>query len=77
MVAGFEILVASPAAKNLVREGKTHQLRNVILGGSAEGMQTLESSLNQLVTARLVSVEEAAARAIFPKEIRAPMARAS
>ena len=77
VVAAFEILIANPAVKNLVREGKTHQLRNVMLGGAAEGMQTLEASLNQLVAAGLVSAPDAEARAIFPKEIRTPLSRAS
>jgi twitching motility protein PilT len=70
LVAAFEVLVANPAVKNLIREGKTHQLRNIIMGGSSEGMQTLETSLNQLVAAQLVSVEEAIARAVQPREIR-------
>ena len=46
MVAAFEVLLANQAVRNLVREGKTHQLRNVMHGGRAEGMLTLETSLN-------------------------------
>jgi twitching motility protein PilT len=77
MAAAFEILLATPAVKNLVREGKTHQLRNIMLGGATDGMQTLEMSLNRLVANGVVSAEDAAMRAVVPKEIRAAMARAS
>jgi twitching motility protein PilT len=70
LVGAFEVLIANPAVRNLVRDGKTHQLRNVMLGATNEGMQTLESSLNQLVAAQLVSVEEAIARAVQPRDIR-------
>ena len=70
LIGAFEVLVANPAVRNLVREGKSHQLRNVMLSASNEGMQTLETSLNQLVAAQLVSVEEAIARAVQPRDIR-------
>ena len=56
--------------RNLVREGKTHQLRNVMHGGRAEGMLTLETSLNERIDAGLISVDEALSRSLFPKEIR-------
>jgi twitching motility protein PilT len=77
MIAAFEILVGTSAVRGLVREGKTHQLRNTMMSSVADGMQTLEASLNQLVAAGLVSRDDAVARAIHPKEIRPPMLRAS
>ncbi len=77
MVAAFEILMATSAVRGLVREGKTHQLRNAMMGGSADGMQTLEMSLNQLVAAGMVTVDDAVGRAIHPKEIRHIVRRAS
>ena len=49
LVAAFELLVANNAIRALVREGKTHQIRNVLAAGRAEGMCTLEMWLNQLV----------------------------
>ena len=70
MVAAFEVLIANHAVRNLVREGKTHQLRNVMHGGRADGMLTLETSLNELIAAGLISVDEALSRSLFPKEIR-------
>ena len=70
MVAAFELLISNQAAKNLVREGKTHQLRNVMHGNRADGMLTLEASLNERIDAGLITVEEALARTMYPREIR-------
>ena len=68
-VAAFEILVASLAVRNLIKEGKTRQIRNVILTGRKQGMQTLEMSLSELVRRDLVSYEDAVSRSLFPDEI--------
>lgn len=48
-VAAHEILVATPAVRNLIREGKTAQLHSVMQTGVGQGMQTLDSSLQGLV----------------------------
>jgi len=69
-VAAFEVLTATYAAKNIIREGRTTQLRNLIATGSSDGMQTLESSLSALVKADVISYEEAVARTMYPNEIR-------
>jgi twitching motility protein PilT len=69
MVAVFEVLVATPAVRNLIREGKTYQLRNVLVTGAQDGMITLEQSLSELVQSGDVSYEDAAARSIYPKDI--------
>jgi twitching motility protein PilT len=72
MVAAYEVLVATPAARNLIKEGKTHQLRNVLVTGQREGMVTLEQSLSQLVQAGTVRYEDAVPRSLYPKEIDMP-----
>jgi twitching motility protein PilT len=69
MVAAYEVLVANPAVRNLIKEGKTHQLRNSLVTGSREGMVTLEQSLSVLVQQGIVSEEEALARSLYPKDI--------
>ena len=46
MVAAYELMVGVPAVRNLIREGKTRQLRNVVTTHRADGMQTLEESLS-------------------------------
>jgi twitching motility protein PilT len=60
--AALEILLGTPAVRNLIREGKTHQLPSVMQVGGKHGMQTLESALIELVTAGTISVEEARSR---------------
>jgi twitching motility protein PilT len=69
MVAAYEVLVANSAARNLIKEGKTHQLRNVLVTGQREGMVTLEQSLTALVQAGVVDYEDAVPRSLYPKEI--------
>jgi twitching motility protein PilT len=72
MVAAHEVLIANSPVRNLVKEGKTNQLRNQLVTGQNVGMQTIELSLNELVTSGLVSYEEASARSIYPREIEQP-----
>jgi twitching motility protein PilT len=72
MVAAYEVLVANSAARNLIKEGKTHQLRNVLVTGQREGMVTLEQSLSALVQAGVVRHEDAVPRSLYPKEIDMP-----
>jgi len=72
LVAAFELLLANNAVRNLIRDGKTHQLRNVMMGSRADGMTTLENSLNELVASGAITYEEACARSMFEKEINRP-----
>ena len=68
-VAAFEVLVATHATRSLIRDGKSNQLRNVLLTGQADGMQTLEMALSDLVAKGVVSYEEALNRSLYPKEV--------
>lgn len=61
-VAAFELLVATQAVRNLVREGKSHQLVSAIQTGGRYGMCTMESSLRRLLDAHMISEEEYRAR---------------
>ncbi len=54
-----EILVATPAVRNIIREGKTHQLDAVIQTGADQGMQSMDRTLVALVQAGSVTFEEA------------------
>ena len=47
-VAAFEILISTPAVRNLIREGKSHLIENCLQTGQAFGMQTMENSLKEL-----------------------------
>ena len=76
MVAAYEVLVANSPVRNLIKDGKSNQLRNQVITGQSVGMQTLELSLNELVHEGLVSYDEAVARSGFPREIDRPVAAA-
>jgi twitching motility protein PilT len=73
-VAAFEVLVATPAVRNLIRENKVGQLRNVMVTSSDDGMCTIEAALGWLVRAGLITLEDAMARSMFPEEVRNPRA---
>jgi twitching motility protein PilT len=78
MVAAYEVLVATSAVRNLVKEGKTHQLRNSLVTGAQDGMVTLEQSLSMLVQNGVISYEDAATRSLYPRDIEVhPRLRAS
>jgi twitching motility protein PilT len=72
LVAAFEVLLANSAVRNLVHEGKSNQLRNVVATHIGEGMQTLERHLSQLVDAGVVSYDSAIAVSEYPKEVARP-----
>ncbi len=72
MIAAFEILLANSAVRGLIRDGKSHQIRNVISQSVREGMQTLEQSLSMLISHGAITYDDAAVRAVFPKELRPP-----
>lgn len=58
-VAAYEIMLANHAVRNLIREGKTHQLQNVIQTSGKNGMITMDNYLRNLVTERKVTLEAA------------------
>lgn len=58
-VVASEILVATPAVRNIIREGKSHQLDAVIQTGADQGMQSMDKTLVGLVQAGTVTFEEA------------------
>jgi twitching motility protein PilT len=70
LVAAFEVLRANHAVRNLLREGKTQQLRNVVATHSNEGMQTLEQSLTGLVADGVIDYELAVGYSLYPKEVK-------
>ncbi|TDJ72698.1 MAG: type IV pilus twitching motility protein PilT [Proteobacteria bacterium] len=62
-VAAHEIMIGVPAIRNLIRENKVAQMYSVIQTSRAEGMQTLDQCLQELVRNRQVSMDEARTRA--------------
>src|SRR6476660_2360762 len=65
-----EILVPTPAVRNLIREGKTHQIYSVLQTSSATGMQTMDTALVSLVRTGKISQKLAEERSAAPEELR-------
>jgi twitching motility protein PilT len=65
----MEIMVATPAIRNLIREEKAHQIYSALQAGSKYGMQTMNQSLADLVRRRLIMREEALNRSTLPDEL--------
>lgn len=63
-VVAAEILIANPAVRNIIREGKTHQLDAVIQTGADQGMQTMDRTLVGLVQSGVVTYDEARSFAV-------------
>jgi twitching motility protein PilT len=70
-VAAVEVMLLNPAVRNLIREGKTHQIMNVIQTGAQSGMQTLEHSLRSLADQGLIDRQMALEYALDPDSLRA------
>lgn len=58
-VAAAEIMIATPAVRNIVREGKTHQLDAVIQTGAEHGMQSMDKTLVNLIHSGTITYDEA------------------
>lgn len=69
-IAAREVLIVTHAVSNLIREAKTHQIYSSIETGAKHGMCTLESSLADLVKARLITIEDAFAKTNNPETLR-------
>jgi twitching motility protein PilT len=63
-VAALEILINTPAAANLIRQGKLDQLENTMQAGGAFGMRTMDSAIQQLLDAGTINGAEAYKKAI-------------
>ncbi len=68
-VAAFEVMLASGAVRNLIREGKTYQIDNVIQTSSDQGMSLCETNLAALIQKGTVTREKAAVYAFRPDEL--------
>jgi twitching motility protein PilT len=73
-VLATEVLVATSAARNVIREGKTHQLPTIIQTGGKLGMHTLDSTLKALYDKRIISLQEALLRCSDAEEFKKTIA---
>ncbi len=68
-VAAYEVLMSTSAVSNLIREGKTRQIRNMLATGQKDGSMVMEQSLAALIQAGVISYEDAVAASVHPDEI--------
>ncbi len=68
-VAAAEILIATPAVRNIIREGKSHQLDAVIQTGAEFGMQSLDGTLVKMIHEGTITYDEARNYAIDQEEL--------
>jgi twitching motility protein PilT len=68
-VAAVEVLVPTPGVRNLIREGKTHQIYSAIQTGGEHGMQTMDAALAELVRLGKITRDVARRRASVPAEL--------
>jgi twitching motility protein PilT len=69
-VCATEVMVPTPAVRNLIREGKTHQLYSALQTGGSHGMQTMDASLADLVRGGKLTQRQAESRSSTPEELR-------
>ena len=67
-VLAYELLIANPAVRALIREGKTYQIVSTMQTGAREGMVTMDAYLANLYRRRIISYDTGVARAVDPKE---------
>lgn len=69
-VPAVEVMIATPAIRNLIRENKAHQITSVIQTSGNIGMQTMDQSLRDLYMKGWITLEEALSRAMNPDELK-------
>jgi twitching motility protein PilT len=62
-IVALEIMIANPAVRNLIREGKTFQIPSMLQTGKKFGMQTLDDSIMGLLTKKIVDADAAYTKA--------------
>jgi twitching motility protein PilT len=75
LALAVEIMVATPAVRTMIREGRAHELHTTMQAGQQFGMRTMSQSLADLVARGLITQEEALARSADHKELQAEILR--
>jgi twitching motility protein PilT len=69
-IVAAEVLIPTPAVRNLIREGKTHQIYSALQTGGSHGMQTMDTALAELVRQHKITRELAEQQSSSPEELR-------
>ena len=72
-VAAWEIMIGTPAIRNLIRENKVPQMYSVMQTGAAQGMQTMDQCLLDLVRRRQITIDTVRERALDKTKIESMM----
>jgi twitching motility protein PilT len=72
-IAVVEVMVASPAIRNLVREAKAHQITSIVQTSAHQGMQTMDQALKDLYQRGLITYDDAMSRAMNVEELKKMM----
>jgi twitching motility protein PilT len=73
----FEILLGNDGVRNVIREGKNHELYSLMQLGAQQGMRTMDEALGDLVSRFVITLEEACARAMHPEQLKKQYGSAS
>ncbi|HOJ13581.1 MAG TPA: type IV pilus twitching motility protein PilT [Deltaproteobacteria bacterium] len=77
-VLASEVMISTPAIRNLIREDKIHQIYSQMqVGQTKHGMQTMNQSLLNLYLRKLISLDDALGRSLDPEELRQMMSSPS
>ena len=68
-VPAFEVMTVNPAVRNMIREGKVHQLDNVIFSGASEGMRSMDNDLYRLCKEGMITRDDALLYALQPETL--------
>ncbi|MDD5746420.1 MAG: type IV pili twitching motility protein PilT, partial [Candidatus Omnitrophica bacterium] len=68
-VLAVEAMVATAAVKSMVREQKVHQIYSIVQTSQKEGMKTMNQSLYELYSQKLISYEDAISRSMDPDDL--------
>ncbi len=69
-ICALEIMLASPAIRNLIREGKSHQINSMIQISNQLGMQTMDQCLRDMYAKGQITYDDAITRAMQPEELK-------
>ncbi|HWP30966.1 MAG TPA: type IV pilus twitching motility protein PilT [Fimbriimonadales bacterium] len=69
-IPAVEVMICTPAIRNLIRENKTHQIPSMIQTSAAVGMQSMDQNLRDLYLKGFITYEDAISRAINPDEFK-------
>ena len=74
MVPAVEVLLCTPAVRNIIREARTFEIANVLQTNRALGMRSLDTAIAELLGNRVISREDAMAKATAPDKLTRAMA---